>query len=226
LVIELISSTSGSILRGSWILTFVLLWFHSLVDKLVDLLWHSIIVELLLELLVWILVTLVVTEVLRLGLVLLKSLHQLLLMHICLTVWKLLHSWDLLLLRSYLVEILAIYLLNLVWLLELLLHALWLLVELLHACSWVDWLKTLKLGVIVHSWLSKLSILDLLLTWLIQLVEAWLTSDSLSWVLTTVLRFLLLLELHHLLLSLLWLEGIGVWLHWLEALSELIGRNV
>lgn len=123
--------------------------------------------------------------------------------------------WSLLL-----VETLVVYLLNLIWLLELLLHVLLLLlIELLHSYTWVDWLKSLKLGVVIHSWLNKLSILELLLSWLIQLVETWLAGVGLSWILTAVLRFLLLLELHHLLLSLLWLESVGVWLHWLKALS-------
>ena len=123
--------------------------------------------------------------------------------------------WSLLL-----VETLVVYLLNLIWLLELLLHVLLLLlIELLHSYTWVDWLKSLKLGVVIHSWLNKLSILELLLSWLIQLVETWLAGVGLSWILTAVLRFLLLQELHHLLLSLLWLESVGVWLHWLKALS-------
>ena len=85
------------------ILSLVFFWFHTLVNKLVDLLWLLNVVELLLELLVWILMALVVAEVLGLGLVLLKSLHQLLLMNIrFLSCLKLLNAWSLRLLWSLL----------------------------------------------------------------------------------------------------------------------------
>jgi len=97
-----------------------------------------------------------------------------------------------------------------------------LLVELLHVCTWVNWLKTLELSVVVHAYLlGKLLVLELLLSWLIQLVKTSLIGVWLvSWILTTILRFLLLLELHHLLLRLgFWLEGITAWLHRLKALS-------
>ena len=118
-------------------------------------------------------------------------------------------------------EALVIYFLNFVRLLELLLHVLLLLLlsELLHVCSLVYWLETLELSIVIHA-----NLLGELLLLLPRLIKACLVWVSL--ILTTILRLLLLLELHHLLLSLgFWLEGVRI-LHWLKALSLWFARNV
>tara|TARA_B110000285_G_scaffold222490_1_gene276737 strand:+ start:532 stop:1182 length:651 start_codon:yes stop_codon:yes gene_type:complete len=204
----------------------LLLFFLALVvDKLVDLLWLTNIVELLLllKLLVWILVTLVVAEVLGMRLVLLKSLHELLLMDIGvlarLELLDVLTNW--LLWVGLLVETLtSFHFLNLVWLLELLLKVLLLLLlHLLHVRALIDWLETLKFGIIVHAhWLTwELLVLELLLSTLINLIE---TLVLVSWILDSVLCFLLLLELHHLLLSLRFLLERTWILYWLKTLSH------
>lgn len=185
---------------------------------------------LLLKLLIWILVTLVVAEVLRLRLVLLKSLHELLLMNIGVLAWlellDVLTNW--LLRVGLLVETLTSFdFLYLVWLLELLLKVLLLLLlHLLHVSALINWLKTLKFGVIVHAhWLTReLLVLELLLPTLINLVE---TLVLVCWILDSVLCFLLLLELHHLLLSLRFLLERSWILYWLKTLSHwLISWNV
>jgi hypothetical protein len=97
---------------------------------------------------------------------------------------------------------------------------------LLHVHTLVYWLKTLELGVIVHSsnLTRELLVLELLLARLAHLIE---TLVWVSWILAAVLRFLLLLELHHLLLSLwLFLRERSLTLNWLKTLSRWLTRNV